>query len=199
MPVDVARNGARSGYRWRAGSAARARVAQALLALLAGRVAGVARRLLLRFQHPGALFLFGFHRGLLEELGLTRGRRRGLALRLARLAGDANLHQGGMPLREVLLRFRLGAKLFEQGLAGFRGIGLAVQVFGLFLEEAHFNPCCWLGWTGCRSRRCGPVSTSCRIAGSACGFSGRARHLAGVAIARPAARRKPTLAIMANS
>jgi hypothetical protein len=30
-------------------------------------------------------------------------------------------------------------------------------------------------------------------------FSGRARHLAGVAIARPAARRKPTLAIMANS
>jgi hypothetical protein len=30
-------------------------------------------------------------------------------------------------------------------------------------------------------------------------FSGRARHLAGVALARPAARRKPTLAIMGNS
>src|SRR5712671_3119070 len=77
----------------RAGSAARARVAQALLALFAGRVAGVARRLLLRFERPGALLLFGFHRGLLEELGLTRCRRRGLALRLAGLAGDANLHQ----------------------------------------------------------------------------------------------------------
>src|ERR1700736_2487859 len=47
-----------------AGSAARARVAQALLALFAGRVARVARRLLLRFERPGALFLFGFHRGL---------------------------------------------------------------------------------------------------------------------------------------
>src|SRR3981189_2639470 len=118
----------------RTGSAARARVAQALFALFAGSVAGIARRLLLRFQRPGSLLLLGLHRGLLEELGLMRCRRRGLAIRLTGLAGDANLHQGGLPLREVLVRFRLGAKLFEQGLAGFRGICLAVQAFGLFLE-----------------------------------------------------------------
>src|SRR5215470_9728210 len=123
-------------------STGRASVTQTLLALLARGVARVAPRLLVRRELAGSFFLFGLELGEPLELGLARRLGGRLAFRLALLARDPDFQHHGLALGEVFVGFLLGAKLLEQGALGFRGIGLAVQVFGLSLEEAHFIPCC---------------------------------------------------------
>src|SRR5262249_36737195 len=116
-------------------------------------VAGVASRLLLGRELAGTLLFLGLQLGELFLLGLARRIGGRLALGLALLARDAGFQHGGLSLGEVFVGLLVGAKLFEQGALGLRGIGLAVQVFGLSLEEAHFIPCC-SGWArGLRSPR----------------------------------------------
>src|SRR5215831_14297086 len=123
-------------------STGRASVTQTLLALLARGVARVAPRLLVRRELAGSFFLFGLELGVPLELGLARRLGGRLAFRLALLARDPDFQHHGLALGEVFVGFLLGAKLLEQGALGFRGIGLAVHVFGLSLEKAHFIPCC---------------------------------------------------------
>jgi len=141
-----------------------------------------------------------FHRSWLEELGLTRGPAAALRSASRRLAGDAESPSSGLPLRSrVLLRFPSLERTFRAGPRGFRGHCLAVHVFGLFsVNEAHFNPCCWVGMDGFGSSRCGPVSTICRSpiivrCSRAPRASCRRCHMA------PGGARKSPLAIEANS